>query len=124
MAAGEMGCHSATIGDKVLAQLATLPYDGTKQPGEGVSKLPHPYQRKPFTALRLKAIAQLDPLSPRWDGKVVGADVDYLADGGAELDKANTADEETRKRLSDALESFIASEKRSQDKIEKIMASI
>ncbi|KAJ5182660.1 aldolase [Penicillium capsulatum] len=124
MAAGEMGCHSATIGDKVLGQLATLPYEGVKQPGEGKPKLSHPYQRNPFTAARLQSLAQLDPLTPQWNGKAVRADVDYLANGGAELDKANKADEETRKRLSDALESFIGSEKRSQDKIDKVMASV
>lgn len=33
MAAGEHGCHSATISPEVLNELAKLEYDGTKQPG-------------------------------------------------------------------------------------------
>lgn len=122
MAAGELGCHSATISHQVLTQLANLPYDGAKQPGEGVPKPEHPYRNAAPTPERLKKIAQTDPLiGPNWDGKLSRTDIDYLANGGVELDKANEADPETKKRLREALALFVAAEKRSQAKIEEAM---
>jgi transaldolase len=122
MAAGELGCHSATISHMVLTELANLPYDGSKQPGEGVKKPAHPYKNAAPTPERLKKIAQTDPLiGPNWDGKLSRTDIDYLANGGSELDKANEADPETKKRLREALALFVAAEKRSQAKIEEAM---
>lgn len=125
MAAGEMGCHSATISHLVLTQLANLPYDGSKQPGEGVPKPDHPYKNAAPTPERLKKIAQTDPLiGPNWDGKLSRTDIDYLANGGAELDKANEEDPQTKKRLREALALFVAAEKRSQAKIEEAMKNV
>jgi transaldolase len=106
----------------VLTELANLPYDGSKQPGEGVKKPAHPYKNAAPTPERLKKIAQTDPLiGPNWDGKLSRTDIDYLANGGSELDKANEADPETKKRLREALALFVAAEKRSQAKIEEAM---
>ncbi|KAJ5195030.1 uncharacterized protein N7498_008468 [Penicillium cinerascens] len=85
-------------------QLANLPYDGAKQPGEGVPKPEHPYRNAAPTPERLKKIAQTDPLiGSNWGGKLSRIDIDYLANGGVELDKANEADPETKKRLREAL---------------------
>lgn len=122
MSAGELGCHSATISHQVLTQLSKLPYDGAQQPGEGVTKPDHPYRTAAPTPARLVKLSQVDPLvGPNWDGKLSRTDIDYLADGGAELDKANEADPETKKRLREALALFVAAEKRSQAKIEEAM---
>lgn len=125
MAAGELGCQSATISHQVLTQLAQLPYDGSRQPGEGVPKPEHPYRNAAPTPERLKKLAQIDPLiGPNWDGKLSRADIDYLANGGAELDKANEEDPQTKKRLREALALFVAAEKRSQAKIEEAMKTV
>lgn len=122
MAAGEIGCHSATISHMVLTELANLPYDGSKQPGEGVPMPSHPYLNASPTPARLAKIAQVDPLgNPDWDGKLASTDIDYLANTGAELDKANDADAVTKQRLREALALFVAAEKRSQTKIEEAM---
>ncbi|KAJ5239290.1 hypothetical protein N7468_003909 [Penicillium chermesinum] len=51
-------------------------------------------------------------------------DIDYLANGGAELDKANEEDPQTKKRLREALALFVAAEKRSQAKIEEAMKAV
>ncbi|KAJ5098126.1 hypothetical protein N7532_005127 [Penicillium argentinense] len=125
MAAGELGCHSATISHQVLTELANLPYDASKQPGLGVNKPAHPYKSAAPTPERLKKLAQIDPLiGPNWDGRLSRTDIDYLANGGAELDKANEADPETKRRLREALTLFIGAEKRSQAKIEEAMKAV
>ncbi|KXH60805.1 transaldolase [Colletotrichum salicis] len=125
MAAGGMGCHSATISHTVLDQLAKLPYDGSKQPGEGVPKPVHVYKDIGPTPERLKKLATIDPLAAaEWDGKLVRTDVDYLADGGAMLQRAVEADPVTKTRLSDALKLFIGGEKSSQGKIEEVLKQI
>lgn len=125
MAAGELGCHSATINHTILNQLAELKYDGTKQPGEGVPKPPHMYKNPIPTPERLKALAKIDPLaSADWDGKLASTDIDYLADGGEELRKAIEADPIAKSRLKIALKLFIGGENRSKDKIEKALQSI
>ena len=113
IAAGELGCQSATISHMVLTELSKRPYDGAKQPGEGVPKPDHPYRNAAPTPARLVKLAQIDPLvGPNWDGKLSRTDIDYLANGGAELDKANEADPQTKKRLREALALFVAAEKR------------
>jgi transaldolase len=125
MAAGEIGCHSATISHMVLTELANLPYDGSKQPGEGVPKPAHPYLNALPTPTRLAKIAQLDALAnASWDGKLASTEIDYLANMGAELDKANEADAVTKQRLREALALFVAAEKRSQAKIEEAMKPV
>ncbi|KAI9931075.1 hypothetical protein ASPWEDRAFT_34391 [Aspergillus wentii DTO 134E9] len=121
MATGELGCHSATLPHTVLTELSQLPYDAAKQPGQGVPKPAHPYRDAAPTPARLAKNARLDPLVPNWDGKLASSDIDYLGNGGKALDQANEADPETKKRLHEALEAFIAAEKASQAKIEGVM---
>ncbi|KAL1962108.1 hypothetical protein VTN77DRAFT_575 [Rasamsonia byssochlamydoides] len=121
MAAGEMGCHSATVSHQVLTELAKLPYDASKQPGEGVAKpVPPLHQNAVPTPERLKKLLEIDPLATAdWDGKLASTEIDYLADNGAELEKAIQADPITSARLKDALELFIAAEEKSRAKIEE-----
>ena len=126
MAAGEIGCHSATLPHYVLKDLAKLPYDSAQQPGgEGVPKPVHPYRNAVPNPARLQEIARLDPLAPKtWDGKLASTDIDYLANQGAALDKANNEDPETKRRLHDAIEHFISVERQSQAKIEDAMKAV
>ncbi|KAG7418268.1 hypothetical protein ACKAV7_002927 [Fusarium commune] len=125
MAAGEMGCHSATISHTVLEKLSKLPYDASKQPGEGLPKPLHAYKNANPLPERLKKLLSIDPLAgPNWDGKLASTDVDYLANGGAEIDKANEADKATKTRLADALTLFIGGEERSKAKVEAMLAKL
>ncbi|GJN76175.1 hypothetical protein PLIIFM63780_010214 [Purpureocillium lilacinum] len=125
MAAGELGCHSATISHTVLNELAKLKYDGSKQPGEGVPKPVHVYRDAGPTPERLRKLAQIDPLAAAaWDGKLASTDIDYLANGGAELTKAIEADPISKERLAIALELFTGGENRSKDKVEKALAAL
>lgn len=125
MAAGEMGCHHATISDVVLKELAKLPYDGTKQPGEGIPKPQHPYLNAGPTPTRLAKLSKTDPLAAaEWDGKLASTDIDYLANNGAELQKAIEADPVTKTRLFDALELFKGGELRSKAAIEEAIKSV
>ncbi|KAL7815518.1 aldolase [Trichoderma gracile] len=125
MAAGELGCHSATISHTVLDQLAKLKYDGTKQPGEGTPKPVHVYKNPPPVSERLRKLAHMDPLAAaEWDGKLASTDIDYLANGGEELDKAIEADPIAKERLAIALELFTGGENSSKDKIEAAVRAV
>ncbi|KAM0448788.1 hypothetical protein ACHAO4_008261 [Trichoderma viride] len=125
MAAGELGCHSATISHTVLDQLAKLKYDGTKQPGEGAPKPVHVYKNAPPVSERLRKLAKIDPLAAaEWDGKLASTDIDYLANGGAELAKAIEADPITKERLAIALELFTGGENSSKDKIDTALRAL
>ena len=124
MAAGEMGCHSATISPQVLDELAKMPYDGTKQPGEGVPKPAHVYANK-MTSERLLKVSRIDPLkAAEIDGELASTDIDYLANNGAELESAIKADPITSQRLKDALELFTGGLMESKAKIEAIFETI
>lgn len=121
MAAAEFGCHSATLGPKILDELAKLQYDGTKQPGEGVPK-PDPeveyYQSTGPAPVRLQSLVAGDP-----DGGA-STNVDYLADGGALLHKTFETDEITKTQLAAALEMFLDAENKSKAKIEAVLAAL
>ena len=128
MAAAEFGCHSATVPPGVIDELAKLEYDGTKQPGEGVPK-PQPdvefYQSASPTPARLQQLASVDPLAAKdWDGRLASTEIDYLANGGAELEKAIRKDPITETRLREGLEVFVAAENRSKERIEAALATL
>lgn len=128
MAAAEWGCHSATLSPKMLDELAKLVYDGTKQPGEGIPK-PDPgveyYAAAGPTPERLRGLITADPLAvAEWDGKLASADIDYLADGGKELDTAIEKDPITKARLAASLELFKDAEIKSRAKIEAILSTL
>jgi transaldolase len=125
MAAGEMGCHHATISADVLTQLSKLEYDGSKQPGEGVPKPMCAYKNAGPTPSRLSKLAKTDPLATAgWDGKLASTDIDYLANNGAELEKAIEADPITKTRLFEALDLFKGGEMRSKAAIEEAMGQV
>lgn len=125
MAAGELGCHSATISHTVLDELAKLQYDGSEQLGEGVPKPVQYYRDIGPTPERLKKLSTIDPLAAAdWDGKLASRDIDYLADGGAELEKAIKKDPITVTRLADALKLFTGGEERSKAKVEAALEGI
>lgn len=119
MAAGEHGCHSATISPQVLDELSTLTYDGSKQPGEGKPKPAHMYAGYK-TPGRLAEVSKIDPLAAASiDAKIASTDIDYLANNGEELQKAIKADPVTSQRLDDALKLFTGGLLESKAKIEK-----
>ncbi|KAJ4294072.1 hypothetical protein N0V90_007761 [Kalmusia sp. IMI 367209] len=125
MASGEMGCHSATISHTCIEALAKLTYDGTQQPGVGAPKPLHVYQTPGPTPERLKQLMRVDPLaSAAWDGKLASTDVDYLADSGAELEKAIESDAISVARLEDALKLFQDAIDESKGKIEEVLKEL
>ncbi|KAK7423651.1 hypothetical protein QQX98_000841 [Neonectria punicea] len=125
MAAGEMGCHSATISHTVLNELAKLPWDGSDQPGAHVPKPVDVYKDAGPCPERLKKLANVDPLAAaEWDGKLASTDIDYLANGGEALQKAIEADPVTTARLADALKLFTGGEERSKSKVEEVLKLI
>ncbi|KAH8167456.1 hypothetical protein CIB48_g794 [Xylaria polymorpha] len=107
MAAGEFGCHSATIPYTVLDQLAKLRYNEPEQPGAGIPKPTHVYKNAGPTPARLAELSKTDPLTTNWDGKLASTDIDYLANEGAELEKAIERDPIATHRLAEALKIFI-----------------
>lgn len=120
-----MGCHSATISHTCIEALAKLPYDGTKQPGAGVPKPLHVYKNPGPTPERLKRLMEVDPLaSADWDGKLASTAVDYLANGGAELEKAIKEDPVSVARLEDALKLFQDAIDESRGKIEEVLKTL
>ena len=122
LACGEMGCQSATPSAEVLAELLKTPAD------KPVSTKPRPaysYLTVGPTPERLRALLSVDPLAAAdWDGKLASTDIDYLANNGAELEKAIERDPITKNRLRDALELFQGGELRSKALIEKVMAEL
>jgi transaldolase len=124
MAAGEHGCHSATISPEVLNELAKLQYDGTKQPGEGKPKPANVYAGYK-TPERLLKVSKIDPLQAAGiDAKLADTNIDYLANNGEELQKAIKADPVTSQRLDDALELFTGGLLESKAKIEGWFAEV
>ena len=122
MAAGELGCHSATISHTVLAELAKLPYDESEQPGLGKPKPQHVYMTAAPPSARLEALMKKDPLGPAdWDANLDLTKIDYLANNGSELQAAIAKDPVVQQRLNDALDLFKGGEARSRVKIEAAM---
>ena len=124
MAAGEHGCHSATISPQALDELATLQYDGSKHPGEGKPKPAQVYTDYKTPELLVK-VSKIDPLvAADIDVKLASTDIDYLADNGAELEKATKADPVTSARLRDALDLITGGLLESKAKIEKAFQEV
>ncbi|KAL5383664.1 hypothetical protein DPSP01_005769 [Paraphaeosphaeria sporulosa] len=125
MASGEMGCHSATISHTCIEALSKLSYDGTKQPGIGAPKPLHVYKNPGPTPERLKKLMEIDPLaSADWDGKLASTDIDYLANDGAELERAIKKDPMSVARLEDALKLFQDAIDESRAKIEDVLRGL
>ncbi|KAI0474361.1 hypothetical protein F4859DRAFT_88314 [Xylaria cf. heliscus] len=107
MAAAEFGCHSATLPFPVLNQLVELKYNASEQPGADVPKPDHVYKNAGPTPARLAELSKIDPLLENWDGEQASTDIDYLANEGAELEKAIASDPIATYRLAAALKIFI-----------------
>ncbi|CAK7566307.1 MAG: hypothetical protein SEPTF4163_004247 [Sporothrix epigloea] len=138
MAAGEMGCQSATLFNTLILDLAARPYtDATRLGGEAAAQatLTKPAADVPFykdrtePSARLAPLLLVDPLNTV-DPTTVAASydavvaTDYLADDGKNLAAAIAADPVVSDRLEAALTLFFACEKRSQDKIDKALATL
>ena len=114
----ELGAHHATISQQVLEEL-------TKSNADLSAPRPaHPDLDAPPSERMLK-LTKADPLvMSEKDFKMASTDIDYLADGGKELDKANDADPITKARLHDALELFKGGEMRSKAIVEEVLAQV
>ncbi|PPJ59557.1 hypothetical protein CBER1_09799 [Cercospora berteroae] len=123
MAAGEHGCHSATISPEVLNELASLSYDESKQPGVGKPKAAHAYAGW-STPERLRSVSKSDPLSIKGLPSSASTETDYLANDGEELQKAILGDPVTKQRLDDALALFTGGLMESKAKIEQAFQAI
>ncbi|KAK7748163.1 hypothetical protein SLS53_001418 [Cytospora paraplurivora] len=129
LAAAEFGCHSATLSPRIIQELAKLEYDGTRQPGEGGIPKPQPdvefYQADWPAPSRLQKLAGTDPLAAKdWDGKLASTEVDYLANGGKEVEEAIRKDPISDSRLKEALKIFTAAEDRSRKRIEDVLVAL
>ncbi|KAI1760251.1 transaldolase [Hypoxylon sp. FL1150] len=87
MAAGEMGCHGATISHTVLKELASRHHDTTR------AFYPPPNGHRPPNPENKAELAKASRVS-------------YLADDGKKLVEAIAADPETAKRLKITLDNF------------------
>ncbi|KAM3414867.1 hypothetical protein BST61_g10010 [Cercospora zeina] len=105
MAAGEHGCHSATISPQVLGELASLTYDESKRPAGGKPKSQHACANWSLPE-RLRDVSKSDPLSVGGNPSSARTETDYLANNGEELHKAIVGDPVTKQRLEDALALF------------------
>lgn len=74
------------------------------------------------TPARLAHLAGTDPLAAAdWDGKLASTEVDYLAENGAELERAIERDVIAKTRLGDALGLFCKIEGESRELVEGVM---
>lgn len=117
--AKDMGAQHITILGGVIQELLELQVPASE--AEAAQSKPSQafVNDKTLTPAMLELL-KVDPLSPGNKPFVVDADVDYLADGGAELDAAIKHDPETQKRLKDSLDLFIGAEAVAKDAIEKV----
>lgn len=126
MAAGEHDCHSATISPQVLHELVILKFDASKQPGVGKpDPAPSGLYGSHATPERLQEVAKVDPFRAadvHW--KLASTDIDYLANNGAELQRAIEAEPVMKQRLEDALQLFTGGLLESKAKIEKVFSEI
>lgn len=119
-----MGAQYATISAQVLADLCRTP---DTEPANTNPKAMYDstYANDLPTPDRLRKLMHVDPLaSADWDRKLASTDVDYLANQGAELEKANNADPIVKQRLFEALELFQGGEMRSKAAIEEALAQL
>lgn len=118
MAMAEFGCEHATIPVNILAALANLEAEANPPP-------PYKSEGTGVPAARLAHLASTDPLAgDAWDGKVASVEVDYLANGGEELQQAIEADPMTKKGLKEALDLFQECERKSRAAIEAALKEI
>ncbi|KAF5238378.1 hypothetical protein FANTH_10325 [Fusarium anthophilum] len=115
MAMAELGCDHATIPEDILLQLSLQDAEASPPPGSNT------YRKTGTPSKRLAHLAKVDPLAgPDWSG-LPALDIDYLADNGAALTDAITADTVSKRGLDQALEAFKANELQSREAIEEAL---
>jgi transaldolase len=120
LAMAELGCQHVTISAPNLRKL--METTDTLPPVVG-TKPKHPYAEF-VIANRLQTLAALDPLAgPGWDGVLATMDTDFVADGGAKLDRFIEADAVLNKRFGDACKLFLGAEEEAKVAIERLIAA-
>ncbi|EIW68111.1 hypothetical protein TREMEDRAFT_33000 [Tremella mesenterica DSM 1558] len=115
-ATASLGVQHSTILGHHLTELAATPDD---LPPHGYIKPSHPYKNR-VTPTRFTLHSTSDPLAgPDWDGTLARTDIDYLANGGEELDKAIKSDPVVTGKIKDVLDIFHGEEEKAREKIEK-----
>lgn len=134
LACADLGADHATIGIPILTDLKDFSTVPEYRPGmwhvpfskqaEDKTRTWGPWKPSKPSDARMQALIESDPLSsaPAGEWKVASTDVDYTADGV--VDKLNTEDEATRRRLEAALERFTVAENLSKKFIEDLQASL
>ena len=104
----------------MLDELASTRYEKSMDLGVEVLKSEYPYRSTHPAPARLQSLLKTDPLKT---GAFVPArvDIDYLANGGAQLEKALSADPAGSARLNDAIAMFVRAENASKELIGKLM---
>lgn len=118
MAMGELGCEHVTVPDDILLELSQLDLEANPPPGnESIKEIGG-------LASRVAHLAQFDKhAGPDWDGNLPSIDIDYLADNGAALESAISADQVTKLGLELALQDFEMYEMKSRDAILEALQS-
>ncbi|ETI20929.1 hypothetical protein G647_07272 [Cladophialophora carrionii CBS 160.54] len=120
LAMAELGCQHVTIQAHNLQKLMETP---DTLPPVLRTKPKHPYAEF-VVADRLQPLATLDPLAgPGWDGVLATMDTDFVADGGAKLDKFIETDAVLQRRFGDACKLFLGAEEEAKAAIEKLMVA-
>ncbi|KAF5557443.1 transaldolase B [Fusarium mexicanum] len=115
MAMAELGCDHATIPGDILLQLSLLDAEASPPP------VSNTHRKAGTPSQRLAHLAKVDPLAgPNWF-ELPALDIDYMADNGAALAEAITADTVTKRGLDQALEAFKANELQSREAIEEAL---
>jgi transaldolase len=86
IAAAELGCHSVTLSPTILDELSNTNYDPSLDPGVEVLKSEIVNQNGTAALKRLQHLLSMDSLASH-NFVPAPIDVDYLANGGAELEK-------------------------------------
>ncbi|RSH89675.1 hypothetical protein EHS25_002226 [Saitozyma podzolica] len=122
VANAELGVWGMTLPPALLKEMANTPDDG---PVPSDPKPYHPYAKKGPVPARFAEMSTKDPLAgANWDGKLASTEIDYIANNGAALDKANKEDPVVGPRLQDALDIFVQADADVKAEIEKVLASI
>ncbi|OCT44596.1 hypothetical protein CLCR_06350 [Cladophialophora carrionii] len=120
LAMAELGCQHVTIQAHNLQKLMETP---DTLPPVLRTKPKHPYAEF-VVADRLQPLATLDPLAgPGWDGVLATMETDFVADGGAKLDKFIETDAVLQRRFADACKLFLGAEEEAKAAIEKLMVA-
>jgi transaldolase len=121
IAAAELGCHSVTLSPTILDELSNTNYDTSLDPGVEVLKSEIVNRNATAAPKRLQHLLSTDPLaSPNF--VPARTDVDYLSNGGAELERALLKDPPGNNRLRDAIALFVRAEAASKLLIEGVLS--